>query len=74
MQAEGRPLGCKARARMAARTATSAASMMALGRAAGPLNDIVDSVIASRSAEDDTAVVAVRRHLSANEEEPPSPR
>lgn len=46
----------------------------ALGRAAGPLNDIVDSVIASRSAEDDTAVVAVRRHLSANEEEPPSPR
>ena len=28
----------------------------------------------SRSAEDDTAVVAVRRHPSADEHEPPSPR
>jgi len=46
----------------------------ALGHAAGPLDDIVDSVIASRSAEDDTAVVAVRRHPSADQHEPPSPR
>ncbi|NDH85311.1 MAG: histidine kinase, partial [Acidimicrobiia bacterium] len=46
----------------------------ALGHAAGPLDDIVDSVISSRSAEDDTAVVAVRRHPSADEHEPPPPR
>ena len=46
----------------------------ALARAVGPLDDIVDSVIASRSTEDDTAVVAVRRRPSSEEEESLSPR
>ena len=42
----------------------------ALALATGSLDDIVDSVTASRSAEDDTAVVAVRRRPPADEEQP----